>query len=1152
MGEGSDVVQRMVLAVEAAAAAAQAATRAVEMAQSSPHSDGGENKSWWKLLPKLPVYDHSSRESEIAGWREWSWTFEQYMASTDTKFSDDIKEMRKDPSKAIDPVDFNDAERQRNSFLYSMLSSLLRQRPLMVVRQVGNSNGLEAYRMLVMQNEPATKNRSMGLLNVIMNWSTFSNKSSLMQQVLKLENAFMEYERLGSKLSDDLKTAILMRCITGNLKTWLQLQVTEHTTYNKVREMVMLYDSSTTRWSEQMVLGVDSTTTAGDSPVPMEIDRVESKGKQKGKGKSKDKNGQKGKSKGKSKGKDGKGKGKSYDQKGKGNARIESKGKGKSEPKTCYVCGRPVHFAKDCWQSTQVRQVGSDVNATATAIQGSPTSSLGGVSSASQFQSGAQGASMPTTATQHKVSRIQEVRDDVEQHVELIFDLRDSSPHSGHGGVGAVYHYIGDSMDGCDADEFSDGCVRTVLSASETEQQFGILIDSGADASIFPRSLLGLGKPSAGVSGKLVDAQGTEIPIDAVQDMEVRLQDVNGKCILLKEKVAISDRVGQPILSFGHLLQSGWGIDADLQARVNNSAGVQIPVTFQNQSIVVHGTIRVMQQNLDEQDVLNVRAIQADVLDSVINGPVGWELDSRGCGIGRHFSDCHMDPLLVKPDLSGEFYRTTLMEGNDKKWYVTELCEKLGDLIQLDAGFHGLHGRRNVITFISDAEKDPRVLGFTLTDGEPVVFPVRQDDDEDAEIPGDSLEVEGQDIPEGQVIVRPSPEDEVNVNGTVLRSTSALAALRAGCCFYNLSTSGSKQKCFQRLLDHAKKLDLQMMTAAAKEAQRQQGREALAPVSAETPTEYEQAKHRLTHLPYANWCPSCLAHRARPTRHERTGEAHAGAVPTISFDFFYTKSDGTSGQEGDAQSVIALIVVCSHTNFISCIPLERKSQLDHANRQMVKFVQMLGHGEIIAHCDNEPSILQIKNLLVRTRQAMGLKTRETSAIAYDKGNRLAENAIGRVRAPCSLMHNLHGRIGVQLQTSSAVWSWALRHSAWLISRFSVVHGATAHELAFGRVFTGELCEFGEPVYAYTIPLSKAAPRWKRMIFLGKAESQNSFVLFDGEAIVLSKSVRRISSTTWRAHLAYYIWFKCYSWQYKSGFGPRILHHWACPVCLYVT
>ena len=50
-----------------------------------------------------------------------------------------------------------------------------------------------------------------------------------MQQVLKLENACAEYEKLGSRLNDDLKTAILMRSVTGQLKTWLQLQVSEST-----------------------------------------------------------------------------------------------------------------------------------------------------------------------------------------------------------------------------------------------------------------------------------------------------------------------------------------------------------------------------------------------------------------------------------------------------------------------------------------------------------------------------------------------------------------------------------------------------------------------------------------------------------------------------------------------------------------------------------------------------------------------------------------------------------------------------------------------------------------------------------------------------------------------------------------------------------
>ena len=41
----------------------------------------------------------------------------------------------------------------------------------MVVRQTAGSNGLEAYRALIQQNEPLSKNRSMGLLNVIMIWT---------------------------------------------------------------------------------------------------------------------------------------------------------------------------------------------------------------------------------------------------------------------------------------------------------------------------------------------------------------------------------------------------------------------------------------------------------------------------------------------------------------------------------------------------------------------------------------------------------------------------------------------------------------------------------------------------------------------------------------------------------------------------------------------------------------------------------------------------------------------------------------------------------------------------------------------------------------------------------------------------------------------
>ena len=175
----------------------------------------------------------------------------------------------------------------------------------------------------------------------------------------------------------------------------------------------------------------------------------------------------------------------------------------------------------------------------------------------------------------------------------------------------------------------------------------------------------------------------------------------------------------------------------------------------------------------------------------------------------------------------------------------------------------------------------------------------------------------------------------------------------------------------------------------------EQERHPLAPVTAEVPSEFEQAQHRLTHVPYKAWCPSCVAHRARVDRYERSGESHASSPPTISFDYFYTKANGEAATAQDPNTIIALVVVCSQTSFVKSIPLESKNQMEHMNREVIQFIQMLGHTDVFLRCDNEPSILQLKRLLVKTRQAMGLRTLESSAVAYDHGNSLAENAVGK-------------------------------------------------------------------------------------------------------------------------------------------------------------
>ena len=104
-----------------------------------------------------------------------------------------------------------------------------------------NANGFEAY-------------RSLGLLTMLLEWSPFDmRKGGLLNQLLKLEEGFTEYERTGAKLEDTIKFAILMKCVSGQLKTWLQLNVAESQSYTAIQ-----HDGATLRWSSAMMLGQEN------------------------------------------------------------------------------------------------------------------------------------------------------------------------------------------------------------------------------------------------------------------------------------------------------------------------------------------------------------------------------------------------------------------------------------------------------------------------------------------------------------------------------------------------------------------------------------------------------------------------------------------------------------------------------------------------------------------------------------------------------------------------------------------------------------------------------------------------------------------------------------------------------------------------------
>ena len=108
-----------------------------------------------------------------------------------------------------------------------------------------------------------------------------------------------------------------------------------------------------------------------------------------------------------------------------------------------------------------------------------------------------------------------------------------------------------------------------------------------------------------------------------------------------------------------------------------------------------------------------------------------------------------------------------------------------------------------------------------------------------------------------------------------------------------------------------------------------------------------------------------------------------------------------------------------------------------------------------------------------------------------------------------------------------------------MNRFNANKGVTAYELLHNKEYAGSICNFGELVFGFGKVSGKGTAKWTRMVFLGKSDPQDTYILYNGTGLVITRSTRRIS-TVWRGHLPFDMNFKCWSWQYKTGVGGRVV------------
>ena len=738
-----EAVQMMQVAAQAAQAASEAAL-ALRQFVDRDNNDRQKFSEASKVVKMPEAFGTEDHEADTRNWRDFLLNFKSWLFYADKTFEPGLSNVESNPKNVVSLSAMNEDSKSKAVQLYAILTGLLKGKPLRLLRQQDDRNGLEVYRQLVQMFTPQSKTRALSILQAFMQFPVFTKDKTLSEQILSLERLRSEYTRCsGQDLSDDLCLSVLVRCLPAQLRQHVQLQMQDSHTFNDIKNYALSYELTTSTWTTSKVhteLGVIPAPMPAGGPAPMEIDAVTAKSKGKGnfKGKFDGKSG-KGKKggKGKSSGKGGKFQNSWQDRQGgqgqlqsnsnswhnhgnswqpagwqnrqnqwngwnqKGSKGNDSYGKGKNDSSGKGKGG--WNNGKGSWNNGRVNQM-SDVAEQSTNVGGQSTaagSTAGGSSSTAPTSAGvSSGGSSTNAGNVRLLTRVSS---------GFVEDLSSSGRYSG----GTLHHFrvlqdlscpIHDMTATDDDDNWTfSHCVedlshmRTVTYIPQPGELIEVLLDSGADGSALPLSFGHMGVSVGGPHGmNYVDAQGSPLGIQDVRVAEIHFGDV---CI--RDRFIIAPVTG-PIISLGLLLKLGWDFARQDGCLMLVKEGHSFPIEFRKNSIVAHGTISLLQEVTDSVQDVN-RSISAIRLTGLANLQEGWNKFSDDMYAIKTYAPQHVDTTLC-PANTLMWLRTTIVlyyHGFE----VIEFCQPISELETFEAE---LPNRAAVSEVITVAHNFPR------------------------------------------------------------------------------------------------------------------------------------------------------------------------------------------------------------------------------------------------------------------------------------------------------------------------------------------------------------------------------------------------------------------------------------------------------------